>query len=133
MTGRYFFFVALAGPVIAVLYLFFFAPDAVGFSARGDILLFAPLNALFIGLPHLVWWAVTRKKKSLLIGGVVGADLAVLLILISGATQHNHQNGMEWMIYYPLCLVLLLVGGSIGYLIRRRANKSATANALHLT
>ena len=119
------FVVVILGPVLATLVIFY--P-----YERQELAYILP-NLALISIPQVVWWllcciiwlAVRKpvRSRSLLYGGIVGADL-LLLFMIWPWFFGRKRDEMAWLFYFLYSWAPILAGGAIcGVigLLRRKA------------
>jgi len=101
---------------------------ALGREPLGIGVLLGPLvgGFFFYAAPHLLWAAIARGYKPsgfVLHSGFIAASLALVTVVALSFTLHD-PSGLpyQWLLYWPLALVLqvVLVGASIFHSRRQR-------------
>ena len=95
--------------------------ESFKFITFSTIFTFALMNFTFAALPLLACYLVLRFLKSArntIYGGLIGANVILLLLMVL-SLWHSH-DGFIWLVYYPLAVAFIFIGGLIGRSISGR-------------
>jgi hypothetical protein len=109
--------VTLVVPLLCVLSLFAFSGQRISTGDIAGLCASVPLNAFLLGIPQIACFSLRASGKiafPAFLGGLICADLLVVLFAVLFLTTPNDGDPMGWLFYFAACVPLVPLGMLLG-------------------